>query len=148
MARRGEARANNGYPIPNLGRGAPAQMFDAQGRLITGENLMAYGNNGPTKAGEFADYIGFPSAPRRFLVGGDWSSGHSGSPVFAYQYCSSAPVGRGPFAVGIAAAEGPCDGISPLTPEEEIGSFQLVNYARGMASDLTGIVSYYRATYP
>jgi hypothetical protein len=35
-----------------------------------------------------------------------------------------------------------------LTPEEEIGSFQLVNYARGMASDLTGIVSYYRATYP
>lgn len=84
-------------------------------------------------------------------MGGDWSSGHSGSPVFAYQFCSSAPVGRGPFAVGIAAAErcqGPCDGVTPLPLPEEMGSFQLVNYARGMASDLTGIISYYRATYP
>jgi hypothetical protein len=50
--------------------------------------------------------------------------------------------------VGIAAAErctGPCDGNPP---NEEVGSFQLVNYARGMASDLTGILSYYRSTYP
>ncbi len=142
---------NNGYPIPDLALGAPAQMFDAQGAPITGENLRAYGNTSATKAGNFSDYIGFPSAPRRFLVGGDWSSGHSGSPVFAYQYCSAAALGRGPFAVGIAAAEvcqGPCDGISPLTENEPNDSFQLVNYARGMASDLTGIISYYRSTYP
>jgi hypothetical protein len=44
--------------------------------------------------------------------------------------------------------QGPCDGISPITDDEPVGSTQLVNYARGMASDLTGILSYYRSTYP
>jgi hypothetical protein len=137
---------NNGYPVADLDLGAPAQMF-AQGALIPGEDLRAYGNTSATRAGNFADYVGFVSAPRRYLVGGDWSGGHSGSPVFAYQYCSS-PASNGPYAVGIAAAErcrGACDG-NPN--EEEAGSFQLVNYARGMASDLTGIISYYRSTYP
>jgi hypothetical protein len=138
---------NNGYPIAELDMGAPAQMFNGQGVAIAGEELRAYGNTSGTRAGNFADYIGFVSAPRSYLVGGDWSRGHSGSPVFAYQYCSS-PASNGPYTVGIAAAErctGPCDGNPP---NEEVGSFQLVNYARGMASDLTGILSYYRSTYP
>jgi hypothetical protein len=77
----------------------------------------------------------------------------TGTPLEAKaQYCSTAAVGRGPFAVGIAAAEvcqGPCDGVTPIPGQDEpVQSVQLVNYARGMASDLTGIISYYRATYP
>jgi V8-like Glu-specific endopeptidase len=122
---------NNGYPVADLDMGAPAQMFNGQGALIPGEELRAYGNT--SRAGNFADYVGFVSAPRRYLVGGDWSQGHSGSPVFADQYCSS-PASNGPYTVGIAASErcqGPCDGITPLPDlEEPVGSFQLVNYAR------------------
>jgi hypothetical protein len=124
-------------------------MFNGQGALIPGEELRAYGNTSGTRAGNFADYIGY-GGPRRYLVGGDWSQGHSGSPAFADQYCAS-PASNGPYVVGIAAAEecqGSCDGITPLPQNEPVQSVQLVNYARGMASDLTGIISYYRATYP
>jgi hypothetical protein len=137
---------NNGYPIAVQTEGAPAQMFNSLGALIPGEELRAYGNTTATSAANFLDHLPFGAA-RRFTVGGDWSRGHSGSPVFGYQYCSS-PASNGPYALGVASAElcrGPCDGVPNGEP---VGSIQQVNYARGMASDLSGIISYYRATYP